>query len=81
MQENSGHVTVNLERYGSLAKEGRVRKSLIQLLLQVYIRGASSDLQPHLATYAQNLCSLGEIFENPSWKLENVATTIYKTNK
>ncbi len=29
--------------------------------------------------YAQSRCSLGEISENPAWKLENVVSTIYKT--
>ncbi len=29
--------------------------------------------------HAQSLCSLGEISEKPSWKLENLVSTIYKT--
>ncbi len=28
---------------------------------------------------AQTRCSLGEISEKPSWKLQNVVSTIYKT--
>ncbi len=31
--------------------------------------------------HVQNLSSLGEISENPSWKLENVVTTILSNNK
>ncbi len=29
--------------------------------------------------YAQTRCSLGEISKNPSWKLENMVSTISKT--
>ncbi len=49
--------------------------------MEILVPKVKSYLEGFLCVkfYVQSQCSLGEISEKPSWKLENVVSTIYKT--